>query len=160
MRDKPFYLTWHDDPQELKELSCGVIVVRKGQVLIEHVCRQTHWDLPKGTQKLGETPRDTALRKLKEETAIEALPEELIDIGWYHYNSFKDLYLFALFDDDLSEKKMYCCNAADKAYYPDDYQFVPPEQLPNFVCQSLEKLLYGELFQHIEKLLKSNESRA
>lgn len=53
--------------------SCGYIIFRLGRpiqfLLMKHASR---WDLPKGHMDLGETPLQTALRELLEETGIPA----------------------------------------------------------------------------------------
>lgn len=40
------------------------------------------WEFPAGTLDQGETPKESAVRELLEETGYEAT--EVIDLGWYH----------------------------------------------------------------------------
>ena len=55
--------------------SCGAVVVRASEdgwkLLMLRVFR--HWDFPKGLMEAGETPEQTALREVREESGIEDL---------------------------------------------------------------------------------------
>lgn len=59
------------------EKSCGAIVYRKfhGNIeilLIRHI-NSGHWSFPKGHVEPGETEVETAIREIKEETAIDVI---------------------------------------------------------------------------------------
>ncbi|MDE5884311.1 MAG: NUDIX domain-containing protein [Oscillospiraceae bacterium] len=59
------------------EKSCGAIVYRRfhGNIeilLIRHI-NSGHWSFPKGHVESGETEIETAIREIKEETAIDVL---------------------------------------------------------------------------------------
>jgi len=64
-----------NDLREPKRLSCGVVVLRitaDGSLLL--MLRSfAHWDFPKGMQEAGESPMETALREVCEETTIDDL---------------------------------------------------------------------------------------
>lgn len=67
-----------------QERSAGFVVFRKQAgkgfyLLLE--CRDGRWDFPKGNIERGETPKDAALRELKEEAGITDI--ELIE-GFEH----------------------------------------------------------------------------
>lgn len=55
-----------------KETSCGAIVIENGKVLLVH---QTNglWSFPKGHIEPGETEVETAIREVKEETALDVV---------------------------------------------------------------------------------------
>ena len=59
------------------EKSCGAIVYRKFHgnteiLLIRHI-NSGHWSFPKGHVEAGETEVETAVREIKEETAIDVI---------------------------------------------------------------------------------------
>ncbi|MFK8770262.1 NUDIX hydrolase [Aeromonas caviae] len=79
----------------MKIVSCGVILLSYGEVLMGHVPHQSFWDIPKGGMKDGESFAQTAIRETHEETGISLNEKDLIDLGLFSYNRFKDLYLYA-----------------------------------------------------------------
>jgi 8-oxo-dGTP pyrophosphatase MutT (NUDIX family) len=56
-------------------MSCGAVILRETpagwRVLMLRVFR--HWDFPKGLMEAGETPKQTALREVAEESGITGL---------------------------------------------------------------------------------------
>lgn len=56
--------------------SGGIVVNKKGQVLLTQHSSNKYWGFPKGNIKTGESMRDTALREVKEEAGVEA---EIVD---------------------------------------------------------------------------------
>ncbi len=57
-------------------VAAGGVIVRAGvsapEILLIHRNRYDDWTLPKGKADAGETPRDTAVREVKEETGLSA----------------------------------------------------------------------------------------
>ena len=55
------------------KLSCGIVLARgDGEHCLTLLLRAyQYWDFPKGLNEPGETPIDTALRELREETGID-----------------------------------------------------------------------------------------
>ncbi|MDX2223947.1 MAG: NUDIX hydrolase [Rhodospirillaceae bacterium] len=61
----------------------GVVVVRGDQVLLikrGKAPRMGEWSIPGGTQELGETVRETAVREVREETGVEIEGLRLLDV--------------------------------------------------------------------------------
>ncbi len=75
--------------------SVGVFI-RNGQGfwLLGHATGQRHWDIFKGMPDPGETPAQTALRELQEETGLIIAPHELSDTGIHAYRPDKKLHIF------------------------------------------------------------------
>lgn len=138
-----------------KKLSCGVLVVDKNnQLLILHVTGQDFWDIPKGTQEEFESPIDTALREMEEESGIVASKENLIEIGWCEYNRFKDLWVFLLFVDDIDLDKLNCKSTFTDKYNEecpeiDNYRMVDLSEADQYMCGSLKRLYNNEIHADI-----------
>lgn len=90
------------EPQPRKKpkfMSCGAVLLRETpdgtRVLMLRVFR--HWDFPKGLMEPGETPRETALREVREESGITGLEfpwgEAYIDTGPYSRGKVARYYL-------------------------------------------------------------------
>ncbi len=140
---------------ESKKLSCGVIVIHEGKVLIQHVSEQPHWDIPKGTQIPGETTRETAIRELAEESGIKVSGDDILELGWYEYNRFKDLFLFMYKADKISLNSLSCSSTFKDSSgisrkEADDYRLVDLDRLTDYTCNSMTKLLDRELLKHIK----------
>lgn len=139
-----------------KKLSCGVIVVANGKVLIQHVTNQSHWDIPKGTQQLGETTAETAVRELFEETGLKVSESQLINLGWYEYNRFKDLYLYLVKIPDLDLSTLKCTSSFTDEdgithIEADEYKLVTASLMGDYVCKSMSFLLDNELLKDIKR---------
>jgi len=82
-----------------KVLSCGAVVVRdtpQGRRFLM-LRAFSHWDFPKGLRENGETPKQCALREVKEETALDDLVfpwgEEFVETGPYSRGKVARYYL-------------------------------------------------------------------
>lgn len=67
-----------------REFSAGGIVFNdKGQVLLTKHSQNHHWSFPKGLIDPGQTPREAAVREVKEEGGVKA---EILDkVGYSKY---------------------------------------------------------------------------
>jgi len=82
-----------------KVMSCGAVILRDTpdglRVLMLRVFR--HWDFPKGLMEAGETPQQTALREVREESGISELAfpwgDVYIDTGPYSRGKVARYYL-------------------------------------------------------------------
>jgi predicted NUDIX family NTP pyrophosphohydrolase len=97
------------DMSVTKRLSCGVIILNaERELLLCHVTRQHHWDLPKGISGVGESPHEAALRETQEETGLCFETAALIDLGRFEYRPRKDLHLFATLSPRLDVTTLRC----------------------------------------------------
>lgn len=104
--------------------SSGVLINSCGKVLLCHATNgkntprvnDNRWGIPKGIIDAGETPEQTAIREVFEETGLDISNEELIKISELKYPSsmngkrvFKILSVFKLIgDSDLVLKDLNC----------------------------------------------------
>jgi len=98
-----------------QERSAGGVVVRDGQAIVIVPTRrgaqgQKVLALPKGHVDPGETPDQTALREVREETGVEAeLVEKLGDVRYFYQRGGKRIfkrvtfYLLAYLDGSLDD---------------------------------------------------------
>ena len=109
----------------MKPLTCGVLFVTDGKILLGHVTHGNHWDPPKGMQDVGETPMQTAIRETFEETEILVTSKELIDLGRHAYNSKKDIHLFLCLGKQIDLSACYCGShfKLHGKFYPEIDQF-------------------------------------
>jgi 8-oxo-dGTP pyrophosphatase MutT (NUDIX family) len=78
---------WNDFQKIYKPITAagGAVFNSEGKVLLIH--RLGYWDLPKGKMDPGETPEQTAVREVQEETGLQqiTLGPHLLDT-WHTYN--------------------------------------------------------------------------
>lgn len=134
----------------MKAISYGVLILNEqGQLLLAHATGQKHWDIPKGGAEEGESPREAAIREVREETGIELLADSLEEIGRMPYHSRKDLHLFRVV---LHSRN--CDIAACKctSFFPhhasgvmtpevDQFRWVDITDVPAFAAKSMTALL-------------------
>jgi 8-oxo-dGTP pyrophosphatase MutT (NUDIX family) len=134
----------------MKTTSCGVLIFNEhGQLLMAHATGQRHWDIPKGGADEGETPRQTAVREVQEETGIVLDAQALEDIGHMPYTSRKDLHLFRVVlhtrDCDIAQ-----CRCT--SFFPhhlsglmtpeaDRFKWVDVEDIPAYAAKSMTAAL-------------------
>ena len=70
----------------MEEAAGGVVRHSSGEVLL--IYRRGHWDLPKGKAEKGESPGETALREVSEETGLTSL--QLGDFLQKTYHTYRD----------------------------------------------------------------------
>ena len=64
-----------DGGSSVQTLSCGVVIARRSDDGWKTLLLRAyhHWDFPKGVQEPGESPLETAIREVCEETGIDDL---------------------------------------------------------------------------------------
>lgn len=131
-----------------KTVSCGLVVISPGGILLGRATKTNRWDIPKGRREKNETSIEAALREAKEETSIDFYPfkEYLIDLGEHYYLPHKSLHTFRLHIEETIElSKCFCSTFVRKGIkeHPemDKYAWVQPEEVHTFVNPSLLKYL-------------------
>lgn len=142
-----------------KKLSCGILIVDANKnILMLHATGQTFWDLPKGTQDEGESTIETAAREVEEETGIKIDASQCIELGWYEYNRFKDLFLYLLPVEKVDLTALRCNSYfidSSNVELPeaDDFKMVPLSQAGDIMCQSMARLYHSSLERDIHIML-------
>ena len=88
-------------------MSCGAVILREApgglRVLMLRIFR--HWDFPKGLMEARETPKQTALREVREESGLSALEfpwgDVYLDTGPYSRGKVARYYLARTTEDKV-----------------------------------------------------------
>lgn len=139
-----------------KELSCGAIIFDQNSKIL--ACHSTGksfknntYDIPKGHIEEGETPWQTCVREVFEETGLDISNEDYIDCGQHEYVSYKDLHLFIL-KRDFTEEDVN--NLKCTSYFEKDGKKMP--ECNGFVFINLDKIddyYYKSLGAVVKKVL-------
>jgi 8-oxo-dGTP pyrophosphatase MutT (NUDIX family) len=149
----------------VKVVSCAVLLLNEhAQLLLCHVTGKRWWDVPKGLQEPGETPRETALRELAEETGLVLEARELLDLGRFAYRPDKDLHFFAAFraSDALDLSACHCSSHFEdpRTGRPcpevDAFEWVPFAQVGARCSKTMGQVLTGAL--NLAQLLRRLQS--
>jgi 8-oxo-dGTP pyrophosphatase MutT (NUDIX family) len=125
--------------QRLLQLSASAFITNEhGHVLLGRRADVMLWAPPSGIVQLGETPADTIVREVHEETGLRAEPTRLI--GLYTGPEFEWTYPNG--DQAQIITAFFACKVLDGNINPDDREFVSlgyypqdalPSLLPRFV---------------------------
>lgn len=133
-----------------RSTSYGVIVFNEqGQVLLAHATGSRWWDLPKGGAEAGETPRQAALREVREETGLVLEADALQEIGLLAYRPQKNLHLFRTV---LQTDRCDLTGCACTSFFPhhrtgvmtpevDAWRWAAPAELPGLCAPAMARLL-------------------
>lgn len=131
-----------------KSLSCGVIIMNNDKILLCHATGQSHWDLPKGGLDDGELPIEAAVRECFEETGLRYSADDLLDLGEFSFNKYKNIHLFLLNKNGPDNLDNLVCNSYFKHHYTqidtpeaDDFKYFDKEQVLSLASKSLSLLL-------------------
>lgn len=139
-----------DNPVPMKTTSYGVLILNEhGQLLMAHATGQKHWDIPKGGANEGESPREAAIREVREETGIELIADSMKELGRMAYLARKDLHLFHVVlhtrSCDISACKCtsFFPHHASGAMTPevDQFRWVDIADVPALAAKSMTALL-------------------
>jgi 8-oxo-dGTP pyrophosphatase MutT (NUDIX family) len=90
----------------VKEIAYGGIVINdQGKILLREVSHHYDnyvWTFPKGRQKANETPEETALREVFEETGIQTEIKGRLP-GVYEGGTTENIYFLMLFIEDTGK---------------------------------------------------------
>lgn len=126
-----------------KLLSCGVVVVRRtdDSFLFLMLRAFRHWDFPKGLLESGETPRQAALREVREETTVSDLRfpwgEAYLETGPYSRGKVARYYLGET-RQTIIELPV---NAATGRAEHSEYRWVTMEEAHQLVSPRVDRVL-------------------
>lgn len=130
-------------------VSCGVLILAEGRLLVAHATGTSHWDIPKGQRDPGESSLAAALREAWEETGIVLPAEALVDLGEHPYRPGKRVHLFAVqvAADAIDPRDCQCRSLFMHPRWQkelpevDAYQWVVFDEVPSLCPKSLVPLL-------------------
>lgn len=131
--------------------SCGVLLLNpQRELLLCHATGAAHWDIPKGLGDAGETPRETAMRELLEETGLRVDPDRLQDLGRVAYRPGKDLHLFAAWSERLDLGACLCASRFRDRHghlvpEVDAFEWTPFNRVPQRCATNMTAVLTGKL---------------
>jgi len=83
----------------------GVVINQQGRILLREPKKHFDnyvWTFPKGRQRLGETPEETAFREVLEETGIKTEIKERLP-GVYEGGTTENIYFLMSFIEDTGK---------------------------------------------------------
>lgn len=125
-----------------KTISAGIIVKVGNRYVVGHATGQSHFDIFKGRQEVGETYIETALRECFEESNLQFKAEDLTFLGKHVYTKKKDLVLFMIEVNEVAMSDLRCWTHLDNGNYEMDYYATFEfEEMTQKVGPSMGKLL-------------------
>lgn len=110
------------NPDSAMRTSVGVFVYNsRNQWLLGHATGQRHWDIFKGMPDPGETPVETALRELREESGLVIPTSVLEDMGIHAYRPGKQLHIFRV-QMDVDRTRLACTSVFE---HPKTHASIP-----------------------------------
>jgi 8-oxo-dGTP diphosphatase len=125
-----------------RRLGAAAIILRQdsGVLLVHHTYGRLNWELPGGASEPGESVVETALRELREETGLTAVPERLTGI---YYDTEHDAHHFVFLCrlDGSSEPKPSSAEISECAYWSLDSL---PRPISDFTVRRIQDALREE----------------
>lgn len=129
-----------------KEQCYGFIVVLKGEhnmfLILERIERKGDWTFPKGHMEAGETPKETALRELEEETGIKEI--EIFDLPLIHEE-------YEIVNNGERKQKM---NDYFLGYVKDDFVTIEKEEIQSYKWVSYEDAIDSFEYERRKEVLR------
>lgn len=129
-----------------KEQCYGFIVVLKGEhnmfLILERIERNGDWTFPKGHMEVGETPKETALRELEEETGIKEI--EIFDLPLIHEE-------YEIVNNGERKQKM---NDYFLGYVKDDFVTIEKEEIQSYKWVSYEDAIDSFEYERRKEVLR------
>jgi 8-oxo-dGTP pyrophosphatase MutT (NUDIX family) len=139
----------------MKKISAGVVVT-DGNVILG--CKSYQWDLPKGEIEPGEKPIEAAIREAREETGLVLKKGQLVELGFFEYTKYKDLWLFLHTPEILPDTDQMQCTTyfenknGKKVLEVTDFRYIPFSVIEGFfyrsICNVLRKIERGSIFSN------------
>lgn len=115
-------------------VAAGGIVLREGQVLLVHRPRYGDWSFPKGKLDDGESPLETALREVREETGWTCQAVQFLGAFGYEVKGTPKVVLYWEMEP-LQEGKI------EDTREVSELRWIPVSQAPSLLSYPLEKEL-------------------
>lgn len=123
-----------------KRMACGVIFFNnKEEILIVKPSYKDHWSIPGGVIDLNESPRQAAIREIKEEISLNIDKIDLLSIDYYrNANSFKgEAIHFTFFGKKLDENLIKQIQVDGQEIV--EFQFIAMEKALTLVSKEMSK---------------------
>ena len=122
--------------------AAGVIFTdEQGRVLMVHTTYKDYWDIPGGYVERGESPREAALREVREELGLSVVVDKLLAIDWAPSEAEGDKLLFLFAGPELPQDVAFEFSDGEI----DEARYVPLDELPQYTIDRLARRLRSAL---------------
>lgn len=135
----------------MKEITFAVFFIKKEHdkehLLMAHSTGNTFWDVPKGGAELNETPVESAIREVFEETGVVINESDLKDLGVFTYNSQKNMHVFIyqgtkypLVAECICTSTFTCPHTGRERPEVDAFKYIAFDEVENHCAKSFKKV--------------------
>lgn len=122
--------------------AAGVIFTdRRARVLMVHTTYKDYWDIPGGYVEPGESPREAALREVREELGLSIVVTKLLAVDWAPSEAEGDKLLFLFAGPELPEDVAFEFSDGEI----DEARYVAVDELPEYTIERLARRLRSAL---------------
>lgn len=144
-------------PKKRVAAAC-IIRSEDGAVVLLKPTYKPGWELPGGGVELDESPYDACFREVQEELGLERRPKRLLGVNYQRAAAGRQNESLTLVFDGgvltLAEARTIRLAPEEIA----EWQFVPPDRLPEFLGQSALKCVTAFLNSHAPAFLVDGEA--